>query len=134
MTDQATEALLKEVEQYRKERDKIRQIIGGIGGKKSQRAHRITNTCFIIAVIFLFGSDILRHLPQVHIPIPKSFSTQLGILLVSLKIIWMIHLQTKVEHFQFWMLNTIEFRINDISKQLHNIEKEIKRTAALPDA
>lgn len=134
MTDLNTEALLKEVEQYRKERDQIRKIIGGIGGARSAQVNKIANICFIVAIVILFGTDILRHVTPIPIPMPEAFSTQLGILLVSLKIVWMIHLQTKVEHFQFWMLNTIEFRINDISKQLRTIEKEMKgSTPANPE-
>ena len=48
---------------------------------------------------------------------------ELGILLVSVKIVWMIHKQTKVEHFQFWILNSIEFRLNDLSNRLRSIER-----------
>lgn len=35
----------------------------------------------------------------------------------------MIHKQMKVEHFQFWILNSIEYRINEISKKLIKIEE-----------
>ncbi|MFC1504857.1 hypothetical protein ACFL6D_05520 [Spirochaetota bacterium] len=44
---------------------------------------------------------------------------------MSIKIIWMLHKQTKVEHFQFWILNSIEFRINDISKQIQDLKSKI---------
>ncbi len=54
------------------------------------------------------------------------FSIEIGVLLVSLKIIWMMHKQTKVEHFQFWILNSIEFRLNDMSKKIEKIRKELK--------
>jgi hypothetical protein len=47
---------------------------------------------------------------------------------VSLKIIWMIYKQTKVEHFQFWILNSIEFRLNNVSKQLNDIEEKLNMT------
>jgi len=39
----------------------------------------------------------------------------------------MIHRQTKVEHFQFWILQSIEFRLNDLSKKIKNIEKIISQ-------
>jgi hypothetical protein len=48
---------------------------------------------------------------------------ELVLLLVSLKIIWMIHRQTKVDHFQFWVLNSIEFQINMMSKRLRELEE-----------
>jgi hypothetical protein len=37
----------------------------------------------------------------------------------------MMHKSTKVEHFQFWILNSIEFRLNDVAKQLRNLEKTV---------
>ena len=54
----------------------------------------------------------------------SMLTLEIGVLLVSVKIIWMIHKQTKVEHFQFWILNSIEFRLNAISKKLTQIEKK----------
>jgi hypothetical protein len=40
----------------------------------------------------------------------------------------MMHKQIKVEHFQFWILNSIEFRLNDVSKRMSKIEKMLKET------
>ena len=48
---------------------------------------------------------------KTDIPLPPLFSIEIGLLLVSIKIIWMIHKQMKVERFQFWILNLIEYRI-----------------------
>jgi len=53
-------------------------------------------------------------------------SMELALLLVSLKIIWMIHRQSKVDHFQFWVLNSIEFQINIMSKRLKDLEEQTK--------
>jgi hypothetical protein len=50
--------------------------------------------------------------------IPTLLSLELGVLLVSLKIVWMIHKQSRVEHFQFWILHSIEFRLNELSRKL----------------
>jgi hypothetical protein len=47
-------------------------------------------------------------------------------LMVSLKIIWMMHKQSKVEHFQFWILNSIDFRLNDISKEIRQLRDRLK--------
>ena len=57
--------------------------------------------------------------------LPSNISIEIGILLVSIKIVWMIHSQGKYNHFVFWILNSIEYRINDISKKLCAIEKDI---------
>jgi len=43
---------------------------------------------------------------------------------VSIKIIWMIHQQQKIDHFQFWILNSIEFRLNEIVRRTRIIESQ----------
>ena len=95
------EILKEELEQFKAEKEKIRKLVGQIGGQKSDLQDRIINTTFVVVIMLLFTADILRHFFEIHIPFPTFFSLELGILLVSIKIIWMIHRQTKVEHFQF---------------------------------
>jgi len=119
------EALLEELEQFRKEKERIRMLVGQIGGKHSQRKDNIINIVFIIAMVALFVLDLMRHLFHINVPLPQMFSIELAVLLVSIKIIWMIHRGTKVEHFQFWVLNSIEFRLNDVTKRLREIDKKL---------
>jgi hypothetical protein len=118
-------ALLEELEQFRKEKERIRHLVGQIGGKHSQKKDHLINIVFIIAMVALFVLDLLRHLLHLEIPLPQMFSIELAVLLVSIKIIWMIHRGTKVEHFQFWVLNSIEFRLNDVAKHLREIDKRL---------
>jgi hypothetical protein len=51
---------------------------------------------------------------------------------VSLKIIWMIHAQTKVDHFQFWILNSIEFRMNMVSRRIAELDDVLRAMAKAP--
>jgi len=44
---------------------------------------------------------------------------------LSLKIIYLIHCQVKVNHFKFWILSSIEWRLNEMKKQITNLRKEI---------
>ena len=118
-------ALLEELEQFRKEKERIRMLVGQIGGKHSQKKDYLINVVFIVAMLALFTFDLLRHLFDIDVPLPQMFSIELAVLLVSIKIIWMIHRGTKVEHFQFWVLNSIEFRLNDLSKHIREIEKKV---------
>ncbi len=117
--------LMEELEQFRKEKERIRMLVGQIGGKHSQKRDHIINIGFIIAMVFLFLLDLLRHMFHINVPLPQMFSIELAVLLVSIKIIWMIHKGTKVEHFQFWVLNSIEFRLNDVTKRLREIDKKL---------
>ena len=113
---QEIESLRAELEDYRKEKDQIRQVIGAIGGTGNDMREKILNFVFVFLLCTIFTSDILRHFGGFKIPYVSSMlSLEIGVLLVSVKIIWMIHKQTKVEHFQFWILNSIEFdvRVNE---------------------
>jgi len=118
-------ALLEELEPFRKEKERIRMLVGQIGGKHSQKHDQYINIGFIIAMVGLFLLDILRHMFHINVPLPQMFSIELAVLLVSMKIIWMIHRGTKVEHFKFWVLNSIEFRLNDVAKRLREIDMKL---------
>ena len=119
--------LIEELEQFRKEKDRIRQLVGQIGGKNSEGHDKAINIIFISAMAALFILSVMHHYFGVDVPIPSAFSVELAVLLVSIKIIWMIHKSTKVEHFQFWVLNSIEFRLNDLSKPVREIEKKLDK-------
>ena len=119
-----TEALRRELEEFKAEKEKIRQLVGQIGGIESVEKDRKINFIFLIIVALLFAFDILRHIFKFADFLPSVLSLEIGLLLVSIKIVWMIHKQTKVEHFQFHVMNSIEFRLNDLSKQLREMQKE----------
>ena len=118
--------LKAELDQFKKEKEKIRQLMGQIGGKEQAAQDKWINISFITAIVLLAINDLLHHLVGVHVPIDTEFSLVIAILLVSMKIIWMMHRTSKVDHFQFWILNSIEFRLNDVAKQLRNLEKAVK--------
>jgi hypothetical protein len=119
--------LKAELDQFKKEKEKIRQLMGQIGGKDAEKQDRWLNRLFILAIILLAINDFMHHVLHVETPVSVDFSIGLAILLVSIKIIWMMHKSTKVEHFQFWILNSIEFRLNDVAKQLRTLEKTIEK-------
>jgi hypothetical protein len=125
MVQADTEALQSELEHFRQEKAKVRQLVGQIGGKANARRGRIINVVFVSAIALLFSLDLMRHVFGLSIPLAPLLSIELGLLLVSIKIIWMIHRSMKVEHFQFWILNSIEFRLNDISRRIEGIEEKV---------
>jgi len=127
MSDLDPIKLKAELDQFKKEKEKIRVLMGQIGGKNAAKKDRGINVFFILAISFLAINDLSHYffdLPQL---IPSLFSLEIAVLLVSIKIIWMMHKATKVEHFQFWILNSIEFRLNDVAKKMSNLEKSIEK-------
>lgn len=108
-----------EIEEFKKEKERVRAMVGRIGGNKKNKIEIIINILFLIAVLVVFVLEVTMHI------FPAYISLEIGVLLVSVKIVWMIHSQHKVNHFQFWVLSSIEFRISDISKRIRRLEKEI---------
>ncbi|OPX31447.1 MAG: hypothetical protein B1H09_02890 [Gemmatimonadaceae bacterium 4484_173] len=125
MADQ--EALLEEINQYKREKESVRKILGQIGGAGDARKEKITGIAFASLVILLFSFDFMRHALHLNIDfIPEMFSVEIAVLLVSIKILWMVHRQQKVEHFQFWILNTIEYQMNSTAVKIRRIEKTLE--------
>ena len=122
-TEHETDVLIEELEHFKQEQEKIRSIIGQIGGSGAAQRDRVIHIVFFMALVILLVMDVLTHFGLITIPFPPLFSLEIAILLVSLKIIFMIRTQTRVAHFQFWILNSIEFRLNDISKRLGTPDK-----------
>ena len=122
-----TDLLREELEHYRQEKETVRRVIGQIGGKSSKRVDRTVNVGFIVLVTLLFALDVVRNIMALEIPyIPEMMFLELAVLLVSVKIIWMIHRQSRVEHFQFWILNSIEFQMTAMTRRMAEIESLVR--------
>ncbi len=122
--------LRKELECFRHEREQVRQVIGQIGGNADRKKERVVNGIFLAVVAVLFGLGLAREffgLDLTHLT--PTLSVEIAVLLVSLKITWMMQRQTKVEHFQFWVLTSIEFRIGAIDRRLGELEKAATKAA-----
>jgi len=118
MTDESIESELRtEIEHYLKEKEKIRAIIGQIGGKFSKQ-ERLINIIFVVLVLIAFGVAIF-------VEDWKAIPFEIAILLVSLKLAFLLSQAAKVNHFQFWMLSSIEWRLNDIGKRVAKVEKQV---------
>ena len=131
MTEEEIKDLQNELKQFQKEKDAIKSVIGSIGGRTVAKRDNKFTALFITLITILFLLDTMRHLLHIDVPLPPLFSIEIGVLLVSIKIIWMMHKQMKVEHFQFWILHSIEFRINDIAKHLKRIDEDMRKHADL---
>jgi hypothetical protein len=115
--------LREELEHYRREKETVRKLIGSIEGQSSKKVDRTVNIAFIVLVVMLFAVDFARNLIPLRIHgIPDMMFLEVAVLLVSVKIIWMIHRQARVEHFQFWILNSIEFQMTSMARRMGDIE------------
>jgi len=113
------EEILKEIRDYNKERDQIKMMLGKIGGTAYSSIDMIINIVFLTIILSLFTLELTTHW------LPSYISLEVSVLLVSIKIVWMIHSQYKTNHFQFWILNSIEYRMNVIAGKIKNMEKDL---------
>lgn len=113
------EQLREELEEFQKEKERIRNIVGEIGGANNKQ-NKIINTLLIIiiAALLIFGGVFNR--------ITSTLAVQVAILFSVIKLIWMFYESQKAGHFQFWILNSLEYRVNEIYKKVKKMEKELE--------
>jgi len=109
--------LKQELEHFQQEKERVRAIIGKIGGVPKFRT-KLINILFISAVVIcLIVSTIWRG--EVRI-----LMIELTTVMLSLKIIYLIHCQNRINHFKFWILSSIEWRINEMMKFIKKQSKK----------
>ena len=108
--------LKQELEHFQQEKERVRAIIGKIGGVPKYQT-KLINAIFVVVIVTsvvgsLIGGEQLRLL-----------MIELATVTLSAKIIYMIHLQMRENHFQFWILSSLEWRINEGMKHIKELKK-----------
>ena len=114
--------LRQELEHFQQEKERVRAIIGKIGGVP-QFQTKLINAIFIAViaisvVVSIVSGEKLRLL-----------MIELATVTLSLKIIYLIHCQMRVNHFKLWILSAIEWRINEVMAQVKQIRKAVGEDA-----
>ena len=130
MTDDDTRKLKdlsrEEMEQFINEKEKIRQIVGRIGGQPTTISKVFTVLMIVFIIVTLIAAPFLPE--RLELP-----AVEVGIVLLSLKIFFFLQNEAKVTHFQFWMLSSLEWRMNDMAKRLARIDENIQKIAEAQD-
>jgi len=117
MADDKRIANADEAEMLHREREEIRQRIGAIGGKSRRLLDRLINVVFLAVVIALFVLEVGFGL------VPPLMSLEIAVLLVSVKVIIVMTSIQRVSHYEFWILNTIDFRISQMETSLRKFRQ-----------
>lgn len=109
--------LKEELEHFQQEKERVRAIIGKIGGVPRFRA-KLVNIVFIVVItasviISIFSGQELRLL-----------MIELATIALSVKIIYLIHCQMRVNHFEFWILSSLEWRLTEIMRHVRHLDKD----------
>lgn len=118
MENNTQENLMKELEAFHKEKEKINKIIGRIGGRNDTQNKRVNILLISMIVVLLFMGGVLR---RISLDVSVYFAILLGII----KIIWLIYEMKKTNHFQYWILNSIEIKVNEMNSKIKNIERKL---------
>ena len=114
MIEEEMEDLKRELEHFQQEKERIRAIVGKIGGVPTFNI-KLFNIVFIaIMIVTLLVSMFSSEL--------RLLMIELATVALALKILYMMHCQSKVNHFQLWMQSSIEWRINEIIKLLRKMD------------
>lgn len=108
--------LKMELENFEQEKERVRAIIGKIGGVPHFRT-KLINTLFIVIIVIAAGISVFSGEKL------RLLMVELTTVMLSVKIIYMIHIQTRVNHFKFWILSSIEWRINEMMVRIKKMEK-----------
>ncbi|OHB60807.1 MAG: hypothetical protein A2Y12_19530 [Planctomycetes bacterium GWF2_42_9] len=111
--------LRNELENFQQEKERVRAIVGKIGGIPTFNT-KLINILFIMVlvvsvIISIIGGEKIR-----------SLMIEAAVIALSIKIIYMINCQMKVNHFKLWMLSSIEWRLNEIMKVVRTRENKQK--------
>lgn len=115
--------LKDDVARYQKEKERVRKVIGNIGGAtdKKKGNPKVLNFLFmavvaieIIAAFFISSKYSL-------------FIVELAIGFISLKLAHLLHQIRKINHFELWIMSSLEWRFNEMMKEVKKISKKLPK-------
>jgi hypothetical protein len=109
--------LREELEHFQQEKERVRAIIGKIGGVPKFRT-KLINAIFITVIatsviLSIVGTEKMRIL-----------MIELATITLSAKIIYLIHCQMRINHFEFWILSSLEWRLTELMKHIKKLKKD----------
>ncbi len=115
--EEELEDLRKELEYFQKEKERVRAIVGKIGGVPKTQA-RLINALFVIIIVLSVIVSIVAGEKW------RWLTIEVATVTLSLKIIYLIHSQMRATHFEFWILSSLEWRINEMVKHLRDLKRD----------
>jgi hypothetical protein len=110
----------EEVEQYKKEKEKIRKLLDSISNTNNGILNKVMDYGFILLLILLVFARFVFGI------VDNILSLELGLLLLSIKIIWLIKIQNNYNHFIFMIMHTLDHHQMKILEELKEIEKKME--------
>lgn len=103
--------LKQELKHFQQEKERVRAIVGKIGGVPTFNT-KLANWIFIVVIVITLAISIIGGKRY------QLLMIEIATVALSAKIIYMIHCEMKINHFKLWMLSSIEWRLNEIMKHV----------------
>ena len=117
-TEKEMAELKQEIERFKQEQERVRAIVGKIGGVPTSHA-KIFNIIFILFILTILAISLISGGTL------RLAMVELAVAAISIKLIYLIHNQARVNHFQLWILSSLEWRLNEVYKEIKKDRNEI---------
>jgi hypothetical protein len=111
--------LREEIERFKTEKERVRAIVGRIGGMPSFNT-KLANIIFTIAIVTCLTVSLMYE------GVVQLFTIEFAVTAVSIKLMFLIHKQARVSHFQLWILSSLEWRLDQIMKEIKQSKTPVK--------
>ncbi len=110
--------LKEEIDRFKEEKERVRSIVGKIGGMPTFHT-KIFNIVFVTLIVVSLVISLVTVQGRVTLAM-----IELAVAALSLKLILLMNNQARVNHFQLWILSSVEWRLNEVVKAIEgNSEK-----------
>ena len=122
MTDKSTKLeeevqdLRKQLDSFNREKERVRAIVGQAGGIPTANTKLFNLVFFILVIASLVVSLIAKGTLRIAM-------SELAIAAISFKLIFLMHNQSRVNHFQLWILSSLEWRLNEMMLTIRDIKE-----------
>jgi len=108
--------LKQELENFQQEKERVRAIVGKVGGMP-KFSTKLINILFIVVIAASVVISVVAGEKW------RLLMIELAMVALSIKIIYLIHCQMRINHFKFWILSSLEWRLNEIMKLIKQMKK-----------
>ncbi len=106
------EDLKLEVERFKKEKEQVRTIVGRIGGIPTFSTTAF-NIIFALVIVVCLVVSLLSDGGKLQLGM-----IEIAVVAVSLKIMYFMNRQARVNHFELWILSSLEWRLDQMMKEI----------------
>ena len=115
--EEEIEDLRKQLEEFEREKERVRLIVGKAGGVPTFNTKAFNIIFFTLVIASLVVSIMAKGTLRLAM-------SELAIAAISFKLIFLMHSQSRVNHFQLWILTALEWRLNEMMREIREIRQK----------